>query len=891
MSTLEKKDGPFEAAWLSEVGGREVNQDCYGSLGAEKVGVRCWVVADGLGGHRGGEIASALATEAIVEYFKRYQVFSTEAIEHSFELAQQAILKKQAEEPDLYSMRTTAVVLLIDGDRALWGHVGDSRLYHFRKGQKLFQTSDHSVTQAFHDAGHISTQQMRTDINRSRLIKVLGKDEAVDPKVQKKPVQLTPEDTLLLCTDGFWEPVDEDSMEEDLGQTWMNSPQEWIDRMEARLRRTVQDEFDNYTAYAIFFRPQPGIFAAAVPAKPKTGTSVRGYGSVPSRKGKALATFGLLLVSLLVLAYFLVPAEKVPWAPAGPNQPPTANDDTAQTEAGTLVPIQVLENDVDPDGDKLILAAVGSAEHGEVDWQGEIIEYTPNQGFSGRDYFTYRVTDGRVLATGSVEVRVRALPGSITAPDAQDDEATTGAETPVPIAVLKNDFDADGDELVISELGQPSNGTVREEPDGSVTYTPDRDFEGKDEFRYQVSDGELTAWAVVKVKVEAPNQPPVAHDDSASAEAGKPETIHVLDNDTDAENQPLRVVRIEASIGGTPEISDDEKTVVFTPTAGFSGEASFIYVISDGAAEAKATVRIIQVAAPPPPSRPSENQPPKPELDEVSTIGLRLAIKVLENDKDPEGQELTLKSVTQPTHGTAKAQGAVVTYQRDPEFKGADQFTYVVSDGQKEATGTVKIQVFDVLKPGFVTQSSHGLAYVWVPADEEKSIGPLWLGKTEVTMDAYKRFMNAQNQQMPSQGAAPSGETYPVIEVSWSDAKNFCGWSGGRLPTKEEWQHAASEGKAQDVPWGDSELSCEQGATNGANYKRCNKGSAIPVSSFEGNAFSLHDMIGNVWEWCDGQMVLGGGFKTRKGSLGKVKQEQDRALPDVGFRCARDNAP
>jgi len=897
MSVLENRIGPFWVAGMSKAGGREANEDRHDSWCAEDGSFGCWVVADGLGGHRGGEIASSLAAKAIAEYFKRYRNFSPEAILHAFGLAQDAILHKQKEELELASMRTTAVVLLIEGRFALWGHVGDSRLYHFREDNWLFQTRDHSVTQAFYDAGRISTEEIRTDENRSRLTRVLGKDEPVQPEVLKKPIELTAKDSLLLCTDGLWEHMDDGLMKSDLGDTWAVSPQEWLERLEKRLLCTAEGEFDNYTACAVFFRPPQGNTSVSKLATESTKAKpMRGKYPTKSNRRPAgiLALLGILLFALATLAYYILPPGYSPLNPDGSAQPLEAVEDIVETSAGTPIEIAVLEND--GPGQRLRLAAVGTPRNGTVvRLENDSLRYTPEEDFAGRDFFSYEVTDGERFELGSVEVRVKAPPGSKTQPDPEDDVSATEHGKPVTIQVLGNDFDADGDELEINQLEPPESGTAVLEPEGSVTYTPDTDFEGIDQFRYEVSDGELTAWATVTVTVTAPNQPPQANDDEAETEAGKAVKVNVLENDTDPDGgpAPLVVTRIEVTKGGTAIPGSDGKSVVFTPGAGFSGEASFFYVITDGQLEAKAEVKI-QVAprwaAPSPP--PPQNQPPVAEPDEIRTVDLRLEIKALENDTDPEGKQLMLESVTQSAHGRAEIQGDVVVYQRDPTFKGSDRFTYVVSDGELETKGTVTINVVAVLKPGYVALSSHGLSYVWIPAEEEEGIDAFWLGKTEVTVEAYKRFVSSRDLSMPSQGDAPGSDSHPAVQVSWSDAKRFCEELGGRLPTQEEWRYAVSGGRDQKYPWGDSAPSCTRGAEDGANIKKCGHGSALPVSSFGKNELKLTDMIGNVWEWCDGNVALGGGFLSPIRKLDNVEEKNgDKGYRDVGFRCARDAAP
>ncbi|MBO9600049.1 MAG: serine/threonine-protein phosphatase, partial [Cohnella sp.] len=212
----------------------------------------CWVAADGLGGHEGGEFASLIAVSRIVEAAARKTLHSEAVMRYYVQEAQEALHARQKQELRLAAMRTTLVVLAADQKTASWAHIGDSRLYHFRGGKLLNETLDHSVCQSLVHLGAITREQIRGHPERRRLLRVLGAEGAARPDV-KVNVPIAPGDRFLLCTDGLWEYVTEPEMEMELSMS--ATPQEWIRRMERRLRARAKAGNDNYTSLAIFVQP------------------------------------------------------------------------------------------------------------------------------------------------------------------------------------------------------------------------------------------------------------------------------------------------------------------------------------------------------------------------------------------------------------------------------------------------------------------------------------------------------------------------------------------------------------------------------------------------------------------------------------------------------------
>lgn len=244
----------FAHATLSSPGGRQVNEDAANCrLLSDAQG--CWVVADGLGGHGGGDVASTLAVNTLIEAYQAKPEFSAEQLSTMLTMAHQALLQGQQDNDRLSAMRSTAVVLMLEGKQALWAHVGDSRLYYFAHGLIVQQTKDHSVPQVMVDAGDLNFEAIRHHEDRNRLTRSLGNNGKLRITVLEQALTINPGDAFLLCTDGFWEFVTESDMQDTLAKS--GTPTAWLTAMESILLSRAPASHDNYTATAIFVEAQP----------------------------------------------------------------------------------------------------------------------------------------------------------------------------------------------------------------------------------------------------------------------------------------------------------------------------------------------------------------------------------------------------------------------------------------------------------------------------------------------------------------------------------------------------------------------------------------------------------------------------------------------------------
>ena len=144
-------------------------------------------------------------------------------------------------------------------------HIGDSRLYHFRDGKLLKQTTDHSVSQMAVFMGEITTHEIRFHEDRNKVLRALGSNSA-KAEISEETELEEGRDAFLLCTDGFWEYVYEQEMEQALSQA--DSPKDWIRRMQKILQTRVPADNDNFTAAAVICAGKKEKPAAAPKKKP-----------------------------------------------------------------------------------------------------------------------------------------------------------------------------------------------------------------------------------------------------------------------------------------------------------------------------------------------------------------------------------------------------------------------------------------------------------------------------------------------------------------------------------------------------------------------------------------------------------------------------------------------
>jgi cysteine-rich repeat protein len=279
------------------------------------------------------------------------------------------------------------------------------------------------------------------------------------------------------------------------------------------------------------------------------------------------------------------------------------------------------------------------------------------------------------------------------APTAEPFTLTTMEDLSITRVIVAEDLDRD--ELEADIPIPPEHGQVN--LNGlSLTYVPDPNYHGPDQFAVLISDGEAEVSITIDVTVESVADAPFAIDDALSTAEDVPRTVAsalLLANDTDPDGDVLTVVSVDSAVNGSVALATGN--VTFTPAANFSGTGSFTYTISDGALTATGTVTVVIDGANDAPTAVDDNFT-TPE-DTAITIS---ELQLVGNDTDPENQVLTVEAVSGATNGTIVDNGDnTFTFTPTANFNGDAQFAYSVGDGTSTDAGLVTITVTPVNDP------------------------------------------------------------------------------------------------------------------------------------------------------------------------------------------------
>ncbi|HCG5312432.1 TPA: tandem-95 repeat protein, partial [Vibrio parahaemolyticus] len=289
------------------------------------------------------------------------------------------------------------------------------------------------------------------------------------------------------------------------------------------------------------------------------------------------------------------------------NDAPTVENAIADQELSEDFATYTIDlNDAFKDSDSALNFSVSGNSNVLVSIENGIATISPTADWNGSETLTFTATDP---SGESISQTVNFTVAPVA--DIVADKATVVEDTPTIIKVLGNDtFEDDGKVVSLDTTNGPANGTVSVNPDGSVTYTPNDNYVGKDTFTYVVTSGGVSESTTVEVNVTPVNDAPVAKDDIATTQEDTAVTIDVLPNDTDVDGDKLSIQSASVpEAQGKVEIVDGK--LVFTPAENFNGHAEIIYTVTDGELtdEAKVTVTVNPV-----------NDAPTIKVDAVESI-------------------------------------------------------------------------------------------------------------------------------------------------------------------------------------------------------------------------------------------------------------------------------
>src|SRR6185295_12390718 len=254
-------------------------------------------------------------------------------------------------------------------------------------------------------------------------------------------------------------------------------------------------------------------------------------------------------------------------------------DDSDSTSEDMAVTTNVLANDSFEDAGAAVTGVTPGA-HGSVVNNGDgTVTYTPDADYNGSDSYTYTVTAGGVTETATVNVTINAVA------DIADDSDSTNEDTAVTTNVLANDtFEGSPS---VTAVTQGAHGSVLNNGDGTVTYTPNADYNGPDSYTYTVTSGGVTETTTVTVTVS-----PVADivADSATTNEDTAVTTNVLANDT-FEDAGAAVTSMTQGAHGSV-VNNGDGTVTYTPNADYNGSDSYTYTVTSGGVTETATVNV-----------------------------------------------------------------------------------------------------------------------------------------------------------------------------------------------------------------------------------------------------------------------------------------------------------
>ncbi|WP_420646138.1 tandem-95 repeat protein, partial [Vibrio parahaemolyticus] len=346
-------------------------------------------------------------------------------------------------------------------------------------------------------------------------------------------------------------------------------------------------------------------------------------------------------------------------------------------------------NEVFKDSDSSLEFSVSGNNSIQISIVSGVATITPTADWNGKETITFTAKDPSGESV-SQTVNFTVTPVA----DIEADKTTVVEDTPTIIKVLGNDtFEDDGKVVSLDTNNGPANGTVSVNPDGSVTYTPNDNYVGKDTFTYIVTSGGVSESATVEVNVTPVNDAPVAKGDIATTQEDTAVTIDVLPNDTDIDGDTLRIDSASVpSDQGTVEIVDGK--LVFTPAENFNGNAEITYTVTDGSLTDQATVKVTVNAVNDTPVVES-NLADQTLAEDFTTYTIDLNTAF--SDVDNVDGELTF-SVSGNSNVLVSIENGIATISPTADWNGSETLTFTATDPSGESVSqTVDFTVAPVV--------------------------------------------------------------------------------------------------------------------------------------------------------------------------------------------------
>lgn len=374
------------------------------------------------------------------------------------------------------------------------------------------------------------------------------------------------------------------------------------------------------------------------------------------------------------------------------NDAPVANNQSVSLPEDGSTSIILTGSDVD--GDALTYIVVASPSHGTLTGSAPNLTYVPALFYRGSDSFTFKVNDGTVdsnIATVSITV----TPVN-HAPIANDQNVIFQLNTPLPIVLTATDVDSDP--LTYTVLTPPAHGILTGAAP-NLTYTPNNNYNGSDNFTFKVNDGTVDSnIGTVSINfINGPNNPPVANNQNISLPEDGSAAITLTGSDVDG--NALTFTLITTPAHGT--LTGTAPNLVHSPALNYNGNDSFTFKANDGTVDSN--VGTISITVTPVNDAPvASNQSVTLAEDTPKAITLTAS--------DVDGDALTFAVVTPPAHGTLTGAAPNLTYTPAANYNGNDSFTFKANDGTVDSNnGTVSITVTPVNDPPIANAQSVSL--------------------------------------------------------------------------------------------------------------------------------------------------------------------------------------